>query len=104
MTLGPWLKTLTSGAAESRTAVVDRSRHTRVGSSPSVAAWLSRIRVSVPGAIEGTVHTTSSSARARVVPAGALAPVKRLPGGAVTVTAVLVTGAVPVLVSRIRDG
>ena len=105
MTFGPWLSTVTSSVGVSSAAVVDRSRHTRVGSSSRVSASLSRISVSVaPAAIDGSVHTTSSAARVRVVPAGATAPVKPVPRGAVTVTTEPTAGVAPSLVSRIREG
>ncbi len=108
ITFGPWLTTVWVPPVEASRAVVERSRHTMVGSCATVSAVLCRTRVTRPGVVPvaagttGRVQVTSPPLIAWVP--GPLASVIAVPVGEVTVTTAPVTGAVVGLVTMIRDG
>ena len=103
ITFGPWLVYADSAPPTVTVAVEERSRHTTVGSWARVSAVLSRTRVFVlVAATLPAPHVTVSPSWLIVAPPPAW--VKVVPVGAVTTTSAPLTGASPVLVSRIRDG
>ena len=94
--------------SELSTAVVDRSRHTTVGSSVVVSASDSMTRVALPGTAPVAAGTGSSVqvtvSSVTVSAPGPAAETNEVPSGAETVTRAPGTGAAVGLVTMIREG